>query len=59
MTEALAAILAFGFGETALERVVASTHPRNVRARRLLERLGFRRQPERGASRVFVLYRAD
>lgn len=59
MTEALAAILAFGFGEMGLERVVASTYSRNLRACRMFEQLGFCGRPEGEDSRLFVLSRAD
>jgi [ribosomal protein S5]-alanine N-acetyltransferase len=59
MTEALAAILAFGFGHMDLERVVASTYSRNTRASRLLERLGFHGRPEGEDSWLFVLTEAE
>jgi ribosomal-protein-alanine N-acetyltransferase len=44
MSEALAAVLAFGFGVMRLERVMATVLPRNDRSIRLLERAGFARE---------------
>lgn len=44
MTEAMRAILAYGFDRMSLHRVEALTDPRNVPSIRLLERLGFRRE---------------
>jgi ribosomal-protein-alanine N-acetyltransferase len=41
--EAARAALAFGFEELALEEIVAITTPSNVRSRRVMERLGMRR----------------
>lgn len=40
-TEAVAALLAFGFDRLGLNRIEAGTDPRNVASRRVLERLGF------------------
>ena len=44
MTEAMRAILAYGFGSMKLNRVEVLTDPTNVRSIRLLERLGFHRE---------------
>jgi [ribosomal protein S5]-alanine N-acetyltransferase len=44
MHEALAALLAYGFGELALNRVEADIDPRNTASARSLERLGFRQE---------------
>ncbi len=44
MTEALKAVLAHAFGPLSLNRIEADTDPQNVRAARLLEALGFRRE---------------
>ncbi len=41
MHEALAATLAYAFGELRLHRVMANYRPENVRSGRVLERLGF------------------
>ena len=59
VTEAHTAILAFSFGELALERVMASTCSHNLRASRLLERLGFFGQPESDDSRLLALSKED
>ena len=44
MTEALAAIIEFGFREVGLNRVQAVLMPGNVASVKLLEKLGFRRE---------------
>jgi len=44
MTEALAAIVGFGFREIGLNRIQAVVMPGNVGSERLLEKLGFRRE---------------
>jgi RimJ/RimL family protein N-acetyltransferase len=44
-TEAATAALAFGFGERALEEIVAFTVPANIPSRRVMGRLGMRRLP--------------
>lgn len=44
MSEALPALLRFGFGEMHLHRVWADIDPRNTASIRVLERLGFRRE---------------
>lgn len=44
MTEALAAILGFGFGTMRLHSVEAQIHPANIGSRRVLEKLGFVRE---------------
>ncbi len=41
MTEALAAMLEFGFGQLRLHSVEAQIHPANAASRRVLEKLGF------------------
>ncbi len=44
MTEAMRAILAYGFGTMALNRVEVLIDPKNAPSIRLVERLGFRRE---------------
>lgn len=44
MHEALGALLAYGFGELALNRVEADVDPRNAASAKTLERLGFRQE---------------
>ena len=44
-TEAATAALAFGFGDRALEEIVAFTVPTNIPSRRVMGRLGMRRLP--------------
>jgi RimJ/RimL family protein N-acetyltransferase len=44
MHEALRALLAYGFGELALNRVEADVDPRNAASAKTLERLGFRQE---------------
>jgi RimJ/RimL family protein N-acetyltransferase len=39
-TEAAAACLEYGFTELKLERIIAVTHPENIAARRVVEKLG-------------------
>ena len=43
-TEAVRCVVAYAFGAFELHRVVAATDLRNLRAQRLLERAGFRRE---------------
>jgi ribosomal-protein-alanine N-acetyltransferase len=57
MTEALNAIIAYGFNQMALDTVVARTRSDNERAIRLLERLGFRGEAEPDGSWRFTLRR--
>jgi len=45
-TEAVRAVVQYGFEKLAMHRVFSQTDARNLRARRLLERLGFRREGE-------------
>jgi RimJ/RimL family protein N-acetyltransferase len=45
-SEAAGAALAYGFEELALEQIVAYTAAGNLRSRRVMERLGMRREPE-------------
>jgi len=42
MTEAAAAVVAYGFEEMQLDLISATCYPENVRSRRVLEKLGFR-----------------
>jgi ribosomal-protein-alanine N-acetyltransferase len=44
MSEALRALIRFGFREMGLNRIEASIDPRNVRSLRLVERCGFRKE---------------
>ena len=44
MTEAVRAVLAFGFGQLGLHRLFATVHPDNLASLRLLERVGMRRE---------------
>ena len=44
-TEAATAVLAFGFGDCALEEIVSFTVPANIPSRRVMGRLGMRRTP--------------
>lgn len=44
--EALEAVVAYGFGEKSLKRIVAIVRPENVGSRSLLERCGFGREPD-------------
>ena len=43
-TEAVAAVLAFGFGPLGLHRIHATVFPRNPASARVLEKSGFRRE---------------
>jgi len=58
-TEALSALLGYLFLEASLHRVQADTDPANVRAWRLLERLGMRREAHRLQSLWFKGHWAD
>jgi RimJ/RimL family protein N-acetyltransferase len=44
-TEGARAALAFGFGTLGLEEIVAFTAPRNVRSRRVMEKIGMTYDP--------------
>lgn len=44
MTEALRAVIAFGFGQMALNRIEADTSAENYASARVLEKLGFQRE---------------
>lgn len=46
-TEAVQAVLQYAFEKLGMQQVWSRTDARNLRAQRLLERLGFRREPER------------
>lgn len=63
MTEAVAAILKFGFSELNLHRIWATCDTRNVASARVMEKLGMRREAhyvkdawEKGAWRDSFLY---
>ena len=56
MSEALGAIVAYGFEVLGLDRVEAHTYSANARAIRLLERLGFQFEKVGDDSHYFVLY---
>jgi RimJ/RimL family protein N-acetyltransferase len=45
-TEAVRAVVQYGFTKLAMHRMFSQTDARNLRAQRLLERLGFRREGE-------------
>jgi aminoglycoside 6'-N-acetyltransferase len=45
-TEAVRAVVQYGFGKLAMHRVFSRTDARNLRSQRLLERLGFRLEGE-------------
>jgi RimJ/RimL family protein N-acetyltransferase len=49
-TEAVRAVVQYAFGPLAMHRVCSRTDARNLRAQRLLERVGFRREGELRAS---------
>ena len=51
-TEAVQTVLRYAFETLAMEQVCSRTDARNRRAQRLLERLGFRREPE-GDERIW------
>jgi ribosomal-protein-alanine N-acetyltransferase len=44
-TEAVRALIGFGFRELGLARIVAGCHPENIGSRRVMEKAGMRRQP--------------
>jgi ribosomal-protein-alanine N-acetyltransferase len=56
MSEALDAIVAYGFDILGLDRVEAHTYSTNARAIRLLERLGFQLERVGDDSHYFALY---
>src|SRR5206468_8569042 len=68
-TEGALAALSFGFDELALDEIVSFTTHGNTRSRRVMERLGMRRDPaddfenpnlpDGDALRPHVLYRLD
>lgn len=45
-TEAAAAVLRFGFGETPLERIVGCTHTENFASQKVLQKIGLIREGE-------------
>jgi ribosomal-protein-alanine N-acetyltransferase len=59
MTEALGAIITYGFTVLDLVKIVALTYSRNSRAKRVLERLGFRVDSIREDSHCYTLARTD
>jgi ribosomal-protein-alanine N-acetyltransferase len=59
MTEALGAIITYGFGVLGLVSIEAHTYSRNVRARQVLERLGFRVDAVREDSHCYTLPRTE
>ena len=59
MTEALGAIIAYGFTVFDLIKIEAHTYSHNVRARRMLERLGFSVDSVDDDSHCYALNRAD
>jgi ribosomal-protein-alanine N-acetyltransferase len=59
MSEALGAIITYGFAELGLVSIEAQTYSRNSRARQVLERLGFRVDAIREDSHCYTLARTD
>ncbi len=59
MSEALAAVIAYGFDVLGLSEVEAHTYSANLRAIRLLTKLGFQVESVRGDSHYFSLSRQD
>jgi len=59
MSEALSAIIDFGFDMLGLSKVEARTYSTNSRAIRLLRRLGFQLEDVRGDSHYFALIEKD
>ena len=59
MTEAVGAIITYGFAALDLVKIEAHTYSRNFRARRVLERLGFRVDAVREDSHCYTLARTD
>ena len=59
MTEALGAVITYGFAALDLVKIEAHTYSRNSRARRLLEGLGFRVDSIREGSHWYTLAKTD
>lgn len=59
MSEALGAIIPFGFTELDLFKIEAHTYSSNIRARRLLEKLGFTMQAVTEGTQCYTLARED
>ena len=59
MSEALGAVIAYGFGKLGLSTVEAHTYSANSRAIRLLTKLGFQVESVRGDSHYFSLAKED
>ena len=59
MTEALKAIIDYGFAVLDLVKIEAHTYSRNSRARRMLERLGFKVDTVSEDSHCYILAKAD
>jgi RimJ/RimL family protein N-acetyltransferase len=55
-TEAARAVLAYGFEEVGLDRIVAVAHPDNVASQRVLEKVGMRREGFSEYNEKKVLY---
>ena len=59
MTEALGAIIHYGFDTLRVSEVCAHTYSHNARARRVLEKLGFRVEAVNTDSHYYVLSRSE
>ena len=59
MTEALGAIIHYGFDTLRVSEVCAHTYSHNARARRVLEKLGFRVVAVNTDSHYYVLSRSE
>lgn len=59
MSEALGAIITYGFNVLDLVKIEAHTYSHNSRARRVLERLGFRVDSVKDDSHCYTLARTD
>ena len=59
MVEAAGAIIACGFKELKQSKIEAETYSHNSRARRVLEKLGFRVEEVREASHFYTLSAED
>jgi ribosomal-protein-alanine N-acetyltransferase len=59
MAEALGAILAYGFDVLQVSEVYADTYSHNARARRVLEKLGFRGEVVNAQSHRYILSRSE
>ena len=59
MTEALGAIITYGFDTLRMSEICAHTYSHNSRARRVLEKLGFRLETINTDSHYYVLSRSE